>query len=88
MESARTLGLHATALRSAGLVVEQVSVSPGFTRVQISDLADTTELDLAWDARIRDLRDSEDGPILDRAELAADKMLALAARRSPLLRRR
>ena len=38
------------ALRSAGLVVEQVRASPGFTRLQVADGADTTELDLAWDA--------------------------------------
>ena len=68
------------ALRSAGLVVEQVRASPGFTRLQIADGADTTELDLAWDARIRNLRDSEYGPVLARDELAADKMLALYGR--------
>jgi hypothetical protein len=68
------------ALRSAGLVVEQIRLSPGFTRLQIADRADTTELDLAWDARIRNLRDSEYGPVLDRDELAADKMLALYGR--------
>ena len=54
-------------------MVEQVRASPGFTRLQIADGADTTELDLAWDARIRNLRDSEYGPVLDRDELAAEK---------------
>jgi len=68
------------ALRSGGLDVEVVRSSPGFARLQISDGIETTELDLAWDYRMRDLRDTEHGRVLDRDELAADKMLALYGR--------
>ncbi|MGQ0826488.1 MAG: nucleotidyl transferase AbiEii/AbiGii toxin family protein [Actinomycetota bacterium] len=43
-------------------------------------LRDRTELDLAWDFRMRELRRTELGLVLDRDELAADKMLALYGR--------
>jgi hypothetical protein len=68
------------ALRSDGLDVEVVRVSPGFVRLQIGDGNETTELDLAWDYRMRELGHVQHGRILDRDELAADKMLALYGR--------
>ncbi len=49
-------------------------------RLQISDSNETTELDLAWDYRMRELRRTQHGRVLDRDELAADKMLALYGR--------
>jgi predicted nucleotidyltransferase component of viral defense system len=68
------------ALRSEGLDVEVVRASPGFVRLQISDDNEATELDLAWDYRMRELQHTQHGRVLDRDELAADKMLALYGR--------
>ena len=68
------------ALRAEGLQVEVIRSSPGFVRVEIRDGDDTTELDLAWDYRMRALQRTEFGLTLDRDELAADKVLALYGR--------
>ncbi len=67
-------------LRARGLHVEVVRSSPGFVRYEISDGEDTTELDLAWDFRMRALQQTALGLVLDRDELAADKTLALYGR--------
>jgi len=67
-------------LRATGLDVQEIRSSPGFVRYQITDGSDTTELDLAWDYRMRALHQTEFGPVLDRDELAADKVLALYGR--------
>ncbi len=67
-------------LRERGLHVTLVRSSPGFARFEVSDSADTTELDLAWDYRIRPVQRTALARVLDRDELAADKMLALYAR--------
>ena len=68
------------ALLVYGLSAEIVRESAGFVRMEVSDDIDVTELDIAWDARIRDLKVSQYGAVLDRDELAADKMLALYGR--------
>lgn len=40
-------------LREAGLGVHVIRSSPGFVRYHVTDGADITELDLAWDYRMR-----------------------------------
>jgi hypothetical protein len=40
------------ALHEAGLVVRQVQVSPGFARLIVESVAESTELDLGADARL------------------------------------
>ena len=60
-----------------GLQVEVIRSTTGFVRVEIRDGDDTTELDLAWDYRMRALQRTEFGLTLARDELAADKVLAL-----------
>ena len=67
-------------LRAEGLNVQVVRASEGFVRFEVGDGQDVTELDLAWDYRMRPLRDTSLGRVLDRDELAADKMLALYGR--------
>jgi hypothetical protein len=67
-------------LRSEGLNVEVVRASPGFVRFQVNDDIEATELDLAWDYRMNELQHTDHGRVLDRDELAADKMLALYGR--------
>ncbi len=67
-------------LRAAGLGVEVIRSSPGFVRLEISDRSDVTEVDLAWDFRMRELRQTDHGLVLERDELAADKVLALYGR--------
>jgi len=67
-------------LRARGLHVEAVRSSPGFVRYEIRDGDETTELDLAWDYRMRPLQRTSLGLTLDRDELAADKVLALYGR--------
>ena len=46
-------------------------------------MPNTTLVDLAWDARLRPAQLSPYGPVLDRDELAADKVLALFGRAAP-----
>ena len=67
-------------LHAEGLSVEIVRSSPGFVRYEISDGQGMTEMDLAWDYRMRQPRPGPVGFVLDRDELAADKMLALYGR--------
>ena len=67
-------------LRVEGLNVRVVRASEGFVRFEVGDGDDVTELDLAWDYRMRPLQRTSTGPVLDRDELAADKMLALYGR--------
>ena len=68
------------ALFRNGLRAVVARESPGFVRFEVSDDVDVTELDIAWDARIRDLKVTQYGAVLDRDELAADKVLALYGR--------
>jgi hypothetical protein len=72
-----------TACEAAGLAVEQLIAEPGFHRFEISRSSDATLVDIAWDARLRPPQPSPYGPVLDRDELAADKVLALFGRAAP-----
>ncbi len=67
-------------LRNDGLKVQRIQVADGFARLLVSTSAETTRIDLAWDARRFPLEQAEDGPILSEDELAADKTLALFGR--------
>jgi hypothetical protein len=66
-----------------GLAVAQLISETGFHRFEISDGQQATIVDLAWDARLRPAQPSPYGPVLDRDELAADKVLALFGRAAP-----
>jgi hypothetical protein len=68
---------------AAGLRVTQLISEMGFHRFEVSDGQQATIVDLAWDARMRPAQPSPYGPVLDRDELAADKMLALFGRAAP-----
>lgn len=70
-------------LRHAGLTVTLERAEPGFARYVISDAADRTLLDLAYDYRLLPPQQTPFGPVLDRDELAADKTLALFGRAEP-----
>jgi len=68
------------ALQEAGLQVDRLIESPGFTRFVVADQLERTEVDLASDAR---LFPAEAGPgfdLLSSEELAADKVLAVFGR--------
>ena len=68
------------ALREAGLQVDRVVESPGFTRFVVADEDDRTEVDLASDARLFPVDQGPGFPILSAEELAADKLLAVFGR--------
>jgi nucleotidyltransferase AbiEii toxin of type IV toxin-antitoxin system len=68
------------ALRDAALTVTLDRSSSGFARYIVTDDADSTLLDLAYDSRLRPAQPSRLGQVLDRDELAADKTLALFGR--------
>jgi hypothetical protein len=65
------------ALTVRGLDVRRERSNTGFVRLIVSDGGDTTELDIAVDARIRPVETGPFGPTLALEELAADKLLAL-----------
>jgi hypothetical protein len=68
------------ALQEAGLQVDRLIGSPGFTRFVVADELERTEVDLASDAR---LFPTEVGPgfdLLSAEEFAADKVLAVFGR--------
>jgi hypothetical protein len=67
-------------LSAIGLAVRVDRQSHGFARLTITSDDETTELDLAADARIRPTEDGPLGPVLSIEELAADKLLALFGR--------
>ena len=71
------------ALRRAGLEVELVKHSETFVRFEVSDGTETSEVDLATDARMLPVGASDLGPVLSLDELAADKTLALFDRAQP-----
>lgn len=71
------------ALEAAGMEVERTAEGPTFARLQVSAGGDTTQVDLASDYRLRPPTVTEDGLVLTEEELAADKVLALAARAEP-----
>ena len=68
------------ALLDAGLEVRTVQENPGFVRLEISSSSDTTELDLAADARILPAEHGSLVPTLAGEELATDKVLAVFGR--------
>jgi hypothetical protein len=68
------------ALQGAGLQVDRLIESPGFTRFVVADQLERTEVDLGSDAR---LFPAEAGPgfdLLSSEEFAADKVLAVFGR--------
>lgn len=65
------------ALIAAGLEVSRERETHGFVRLIVTDGDDSTEVDLAADARIRPAESGPLGPMLSLEELAADKLLAL-----------
>lgn len=67
-------------LTEDGLDVRRVQVADGFARLLVSFGAETTLVDLAWDARRFPTERTEAGAILSDEELAADKLLALFGR--------
>ncbi len=67
-------------LEAEDLEVQRVQVANGFARLLVSSEAETTTVDLSWDARRFPVERVEEGPILADDELAADKLLALFGR--------
>ena len=65
------------ALTDAGVQIRRERATHTFVRFSIADGDDSTELDLAADARIRPAELGPLGPMLSVEELAADKLLAL-----------
>ncbi len=74
--------LHA-ALVQAGLGVSVLRSTETFVRLTVSDGGNETLIDLAWDARLRPAVITDLGVVLDKEELAADKVLALFGRGEP-----
>ncbi|WP_419554569.1 nucleotidyl transferase AbiEii/AbiGii toxin family protein [Candidatus Poriferisodalis sp.] len=74
--------LHAaqTALEHAGLEVTRLAEGATFARLRVGGPDEATFVDLASDARILPARSTDTGFVLAEAELAADKVLALAGR--------
>jgi Nucleotidyl transferase AbiEii toxin, Type IV TA system len=68
------------ALVDLGLEVRTVQENPGFVRLEVSSSSDTTELDLAADARILPVEHGSLVPTLAGEELATDKVLAVFGR--------
>ena len=74
--------LHAAqaALENEGLAVTRLAEGTTFARLSVTSTKDTTHVDLASDARMLPAGETEEGFVLAEAELAADKVLALASR--------
>ena len=69
------------ALGAAGLRVRRERVLPTFARLTVSDDSGAaTVVDIAWDYRLSPAVETPVGLVLAEAELAADKLLALAGR--------
>jgi Nucleotidyl transferase AbiEii toxin, Type IV TA system len=68
------------ALLEAGLHVKTVIANPGFVRLEVTSGDETTELDLAADARLLPIVPGPLVPTLADEELAADKVLAVFGR--------
>jgi hypothetical protein len=64
------------ALSAAGFVVGHAQVSPGFARLSVTEGEESTELDLAADARLFPAEPGRVAPTLTGEELAVDKVLA------------
>ena len=70
-------------LAALGFIVERLQSLPGFARFRVSTTEDSTTVDLGWDARLLSPERAGGGLVLSEAELAADKMLAVADRSAP-----
>lgn len=68
------------ALEDDGLRVAILSAGTTFARLRVTSDTDCTNVDLASDYRLMPAQPTEEGFVLAEAELAADKVLALAAR--------
>jgi hypothetical protein len=68
------------ALSAAGFVVRHAQVSPGFARLSVAEGEESTEVDLAADARLFPAEPGPFAPTLTGEELAVDKVLALFGR--------
>ena len=68
------------ALQAEGLEVTTLSEGPTFARLRVKSGTEATNVDLASDYRLMPALATGDGPVLAEAELAADKVLALAGR--------
>lgn len=76
----RLLPAVEAALDAAGFSVRRVQVGAGFARLAIESLDDRTELDLAADARLFPIERRGPAPLLNREEIAVDKVLAIFGR--------
>jgi hypothetical protein len=76
----RLLPCVQAALSQAGLAVRVDRQNHGFARLTVTSDDETTEPDLAADARIRPTVPGPIGPMISLEELAADKLLALFGR--------
>ena len=74
------LGAARAALEAEGLEVTTLSEGPTFARLRVESGTEATNVDLASDYRLMPALATGDGPVLAEAELAADKVLALAGR--------
>jgi len=68
------------ALQARGLTVRRVREGPGFVRLEVSRGNETTEVDLAADARLFPTEPAHDIRTLSSLELAVDKLLAIFSR--------
>ena len=70
-------------LTGGGFTVDPIRLLPGFARFRVSRGGASTMVDLTWDARLFPPERFGGGMVLAEAELAADKMLAVAERGEP-----
>lgn len=68
------------ALEGAGLDVTRIREGTGFSRLEVREHDEVTEVDLGADARLLPVERGELGPILAGEELAVDKILAVFGR--------
>ena len=67
-------------LAEKGVATQRLRSHEGFVRLQASDASDVCEIDVAFDARIREPQHTDIAPTLALEELAADKTLAMLTR--------
>ena len=70
-------------LTEEGFIVNRIRLLPGFARFHVGKEGESTMVDLTWDARLLPPERSGAGMVIAEAELAADKMLAVAERGEP-----
>jgi hypothetical protein len=83
VEVGRLLPGFVSALEEAGFAVVREQEAPGFARLIVDGLGDSTRVDLAADARLMVPVVSEYGLVLSSEELASDKVLAVFGRAEP-----